>query len=545
MYSVQDQLRQAREWYKSPDRFYEFCKDILHYDLLRDHPHREICRFLRKSPGNGSWRTATNMPDDFEFNGPRKDPTITKKKHRSLFAPRGCYKSTIGAVALPLHLWTSNPELRIRIGSFVKDKALSVMDEIKGHIEKNQDFIKIFGDMSGRRFGGKWASDSIQLADPFANYGKGKLIQFKNVNSCQAFGMGVSQTGGHPDIVIYDDIVTEENYFNDEHFRQQRIWIEKAENTVLSGGELNVYGTFYDFRDVHFSKIYNNPLWDTYVRSSRQEVGNKKVYWFPEILSAEFLNEQEKNAPETFSAQYLMMPVSPSESIFKKEWVDAAITPRDEMVGVGELSFLSIYIDPAYTTNKTSDKSGIVAAGLNQDGTLAVVPFAEAARLSDLDLIDRMVELAVTWGADCIKCEEVVMKNLIYPLLQQRCEHFGYPALNYVALKRSTNEGKLFFIGSMSKFFANGSIKIAEDCHELIGQLRRMKRGKNQRHHMDLVDALAHAIRDLNPEIKPDAKIPHSDRIAKIKRDQETLEYWEKKRGNNSRVNFINAFFGG
>ena len=157
--------------------FYYFCKYVLGYDKMVPHVHKEMCAFI----ANGVLRSRT------------------ERMRRLLLEPRGTYKTTVGAICLPLWLLAHNPNTTILITMEEFSKSKKRLKEIEGHITTNEKFKALFGDWNAdKKRGYRWSEQRIDVATRTKMGGAPSL----EVSSTER-----SDTGNHFNIVICDDLV--------------------------------------------------------------------------------------------------------------------------------------------------------------------------------------------------------------------------------------------------------------------------------------------------------------------------------------------------
>lgn len=175
---------------------------------------------------------------------------------RGFLAPRGFGKSTIltvvDCVAQPL--W--NPNIRILIGSRVKDQAKDILSEIQGCFE-NEEFIDLFGDLRGE----KWGSGEATISTRTKKYKEPTWL---------AAGADGPVTSKHFDLIKADDLVDEKNSRTEaERNRIHTFFYKTLVPTLIirrtdgTPGELDLIGTRYHPDDL-------------YARSMDQRAGDRK-----------------------------------------------------------------------------------------------------------------------------------------------------------------------------------------------------------------------------------------------------------------------------
>ena len=103
---------------------YIFASEILGYTDLQPQPHEEMCEFLEGL-------TLRRVDAEIQTKG-------------MLLVPRGCFKTTLGAISLSLLLLSINPNLRILITSHTWEYSKEILDGIRNQLERNEKFKQMF-----------------------------------------------------------------------------------------------------------------------------------------------------------------------------------------------------------------------------------------------------------------------------------------------------------------------------------------------------------------------------------------------------------------
>ncbi len=150
--------------------------------------------------------------------------------------PRGTLKSSVGVIGYAIWLLINNPDLRILITSELYTNSSTFLREIKSHIESPL-FVKLFGNWKTK----VWNESEIVIA-PRSKKTKEASIRVA--------GIGVTTTGQHFDVIIADDLNSQDNTRSKEaaekvveHFKYN-ISILEPKGTYL------VIGTRYHTNDV-------------------------------------------------------------------------------------------------------------------------------------------------------------------------------------------------------------------------------------------------------------------------------------------------------
>jgi hypothetical protein len=174
---------------------------------------------------------------------------------RLYLAPRGSGKSTILTVVDSVLLPLVEPNIRILIGSRVKDQSKDILAEIQGCFLVDR-FCELFGDLRGD----KWGTGEATV--------KTRTRQFKEPTWLAA-GADGPVTSKHFDVVKADDLVDEKNSRTDGERERMHTFLYKTLVPTLmmvradgTPGELDLVGTRYHPEDVYGRAIEEDGKFD-------------------------------------------------------------------------------------------------------------------------------------------------------------------------------------------------------------------------------------------------------------------------------------------
>jgi phage terminase large subunit-like protein len=163
---------------------------------------------------------------------------------RIYLAPRGLGKSTIITVVdgVAQALW--NPNIRILIGSRVKEQSADMLSEIQGCFESDR-FIDLFGDLRGD----KWGTGAATIKTRTKKYKEPTFM---------AAGADGPVTSKHFDLIKADDLVDLKNSRTEGERDRIHTWFYKTlvptlilRRTDGSRGEIDLIGTRYHPGDLY------------------------------------------------------------------------------------------------------------------------------------------------------------------------------------------------------------------------------------------------------------------------------------------------------
>lgn len=162
---------------------------------------------------------------------------LINEKRLCLAAPRGFAKSMICSVFYPTWLATYSKVRDICIISASEQLAIELLRKIRTCIENNAQYIDLYGDMRSA----KWTESQLILSN-------GVTIRAK--------GAGGQIRGFRPEVLILDDIETDESVLSEDQRKKLKDWLFKAcLNTLLPDGQFIIVGTI-----IHYLSVLNDLL---------------------------------------------------------------------------------------------------------------------------------------------------------------------------------------------------------------------------------------------------------------------------------------------
>lgn len=239
---------------------------------------------------------------------------------RMFLAPRGSGKSTIVTVVDSVLLPLVKPNVRIAIGSRVKDQAKDLLAEIQGCFEVER-FLELFGDLKGDKWGAEAATIKTRT----------RKVKEPTWLACGADGPVTSK---HFDHLKVDDLVDEKNSRTEGE--RTKIWtfIYKTLIPTLmmvrddgSSGEIDVCGTRYNPDDVYARMMDTDPKFEgnvceipALVDPETGEMDHDGVSIIEELLPAvDLKNLRISMGSANFDSQYQQSTKRMKGDIFKDE----------------------------------------------------------------------------------------------------------------------------------------------------------------------------------------------------------------------------------
>ncbi len=398
-----------------------------------------------------------------------------RHKHSLQMAFRGAGKSTVLTTAKCIFEIVKNPNIRILISSKTITFAKGILREIKAHIEDNDEFRRIFGDLVGED---KWHEEAITVAD--------RTIAAKEA-TITVLGVGGQVVGQHFDLVIGDDLVEEGNARTQYMRDKVRTWYFKVLHPALEPhAELHIIGTRYHYDDLYGHLEKHEMKGHTQVIPALDEKGRSP--WPEKFPAAWFAKKRRDLGLIIFNSQYQCDTEAMVGEIFDIDdfdiiSADQVPTKLPGVIGVD----LAIKDDP-----KQHDKFAMV--GIKFDTRTEDI-YVVCSYSRHLKFSAQRKAMFEWWDSQLNKwcTSDTLLKIGIESNAYQdaQCQQMreDYPAIRIKPIH--THKDKVTRAKLMSARSEAGKIHIVEGQNELIEQLVLMPNGRFK----DLFDALDIAIR--------------------------------------------------
>ena len=405
---------------------------------------------------------------------------LQDKQRIAIAAPRGFAKSHLVSVFYVLHQALFGFHKDICIISASEGLAVEWLRKIKREIEGNQVLIALFGDFRSD----KWSETHIVL---------------KNGVNIRARGAGGQIRGFRPDLVILDDIETDESVASDDQRNKLRDWVYKAcLNTLMPHGQFIIIGTLLSPLSLLQEILDSQSLWfrkkyQAY-KDGLQEKGNE--LW-AELWSHERLQQRKAEIGTfAFSCEFMNDPISNETAPIKQHQIRNWETLPSQISCV-------IAVDPAYSEDERADFKVAVCVAIDERSNRYLTSYIRSHAPSG-EYIDSILNLWLQnkgictglgipksggdmefWNSFMKRAEE---RHLYPPLIELK--NVFTDATNVTHRKKLNR-----VIAALQPLFENGKYYIHKNHIEARDELLMLGASK----HDDLVDAMAYAEQIIQP----------------------------------------------
>lgn len=473
------------------------------YDDITQELHGEFCRFLE-------------APDN------RKQACM----------PRSFVKTFISTIAYPV--WISLPRaeadefpegvdpqdkfyrlgcnIRILIASYVISNAEKMISLIRKTYESNIAMQILFPEVIPDNFKKvRWSNESACI-NRSENYPE---------STFEAAGIGGSSTSRHYDLIIEDDLI----YANKDDFSGKELqpnqedidkaigWHKIATSLLVPGKHTHIHntGTRWAKHDLVDYIWRNEPSYVIFrracVKLSDDIISGKdkdtEVNWenyessWPEMYDMQQLKViAQSQGPYMFATQYLLMPTSPEELLFKPMWLQwyEHITDTPSTMRVFTTVDLSEW-DPA--KNSSDCNSVVLTCGWCDKHHMWMLGY-DYGRFSPSEIIFLMAKHWRLYSPEAIYPESIYYQKALAHFAREYMDFGKVPRMTIRELLPEGNKSKDIRIMSLEPLASSLAIHCRQDMKEWITEYTDYS-PKNRLCKKDLLDAAAYQIQIARP----------------------------------------------
>lgn len=221
---------------------------------------------------------------------------------------RGCAKTTFLTIARIIKEIIANPDIRILIACDAQDQAKTILRSVKSHFESNIKLREAFGDYhEGAKV---WTETEITVNKRTAHYGEPTVM---------CAGIGTTLPSRHFDMIICDDLVTEDNSQTEGQRQKVHNYFYKTLLPTLMSpnGRLWVIGTRWHDEDL-YGWLEKEDYADATLIVSALDEETDESRWEENFPTAR-LHRIRKGNPVAFELQYQCRSTASGAGIFSIE----------------------------------------------------------------------------------------------------------------------------------------------------------------------------------------------------------------------------------
>lgn len=444
----QERMRRERAYYLSDVGYLDFARDCGAAPDAEFQPHGRYCQSI------------------IEWHG-EQDPSnleIVHYKGKLVLWPRGSFKSQFVTIALAAWEIAKNPDIRILICSETARQAQKFVAEVMKIID-SQWFKDRFGVHKGKR----WKEGSGVF------YSALRTKQGMKDPTLAAAGVGEVQTGAHWDLVIMDDVCSQENTQTPEAIENLWDWFGEVQSQLDPGSRLMMIGTLHHHADIYCRIMKDDQMAQTFEISKFawsdpivDPAGNDPAeLFFPKRLTRAFVkSRKEKQTPRLYACFYENRPQTGDDQLFKPEYF-RVIEDRDIPRSVWTYILTDFAFIAETKKKNTSDRCAFWVVSLDCN-RVAYVRDIVIGRWKPSDSCRIVCDLWSRYQPlDCkgISVEKVSHKELLMSLFEEiRRQTFIRP--HFVEIEGRNQEIKEIRIEAIEPRFRRGDIYFAQSVKD-------------------------------------------------------------------------------
>ena len=324
-------------------------------------------------------------------------------------APRDSLKTTL-LKSFAIRKALRNPNIRILYGMSELSEAEMKVGAIKEQFERNEVLIKHFGKLVEEEMtlvGAPWAVDGFTLSTRTA-------IGLDNPTfSC--FGVDKNKVGGHFDIIILDDMVTDKRVRNSEQIQKVIDTFKFIQPLLDPGGMIIVVGTRYHDEDLYGyieSKLkhrYEILIINCGMFPEKDpETGGVMLIGEPRFphLAKEYLEEKlDTMGVDAFSSQYCNNPIGVGRQFFSARDFRPAVW-EDWMANMPTY----IFTDTAVGQKEENCHSVVAIGGLDEGDRFYLMDVA-LGHWAPNEFVGQLYDLFTRWESK-VEIRGILMEGI-------------------------------------------------------------------------------------------------------------------------------------
>jgi len=387
----------------------------------------------------------------------------TQKRFKLILMPRFTFKSCIVTIGYSLWRLAKDYNFRILIYSDALAKSKGFLNSITNHITgkvAGSRFREIFGHWEVDPKKDKWNQEQIVIA-----YRQNAQAE----PSVDTGGQDSSKIGFHYDLIIFDDIVSDQNVTTKAQMDKTVDCYKKALSLLKPGGDIVIVGTRWHFGDLYGRLLAENEesgLFETFIEKAQE---GEKLF-FDNIGENSLTKERlallkKQQGSYVYSCLYQNSPVDDETAVFKTgdfSFFNAR----------GEDLYITATIDPA---GEGEDLTAISVVGTDHLMNMYLLDLVNE-KLTPSEMINKIILLHHKYKFKQFGIETNFFRGMLKLELERRimAEHrnnpSAFPLFGTVEFKPSSRKGenKHSRIRGLQPYHERGAIKFPGEKVELL-----------------------------------------------------------------------------
>lgn len=471
---------------RAKNDLYFLAYGLLEYDLLSPNLHGHLCSWMKKT------RDA---------------------QYRLILLPRGHYKSTLVTIADAIQMALPNdagiddyphllgPNIKLLLAHENRESASRFLFEIAEAFLSKPAMLAFFPECIPNRREHRVNKWELELP----------RTQSHKEPTFDTIGAGGAAQGRHYHHIKLDDIIGKKARESETIMRRTIDWFDNI-NSLLTRVKIDgwdLVGTRWAFSDIYSRALdvygleegrsINRAMTGEEIKDGRM-VGyirgaiEKGEPIFPEEFNMEFFESIRQN-PMVWAAQYANNPREGGLLEFKPRWLNFYnVVGRDQIAvfsGDGRRQFsiweldICILIDPSVGESNSSDETGIVVTGTDDDLNIFILETVKK-RLRPPELIEEMIRLHQKYHPRVMSIEEVAFSATYKYWFEKECQELRISP-NIHEYHPGSKRSKEARIRGLANYFKAGQVYVLEGMHDFRDEYEQFPLTDSEH----LLDALA------------------------------------------------------
>lgn len=481
-------------------------------EALKEQQRRLEALFYIDQP----WRFYYNLlcrPDWRQYLAPLHKEVfefLNTGKHKKLIElPRGHLKTSLVTAEVTRRI-IKNPNMRVHLSNAIVENAKSFLSQIKGYLTR-PDIVRLYGDLLPPPNAKFYANNNMELTV------MSRTDLALKEPTVSVSGIESAETSQHYDLIVLDDLVTEENISGQEQIEKVLTRYRNSIPLLEPDGKLWVVGTRWHPLDLYGwleesqvdyrckeNDYTHVPSCTCYFDVMYRQLKENGQYIFPAKFNDEVATELLVDMGRAkFYAQYYNNPSDPAAAWFPHDKVEASLIDGsvfNELVDGKPFRDKLIWymaVDPAESEASKAAYTAVVCFGVDPSTGIWYVDYAKQAKVATHAFVQLIFDSYNRYKPHKFGMELHSHKSLAYVLkdrMGQTGTYFTIQELKPI-IKGGGDYQKKMRIDRIVPLFEHGRIKINKALKDLIEQLYTIPSSRSK----DLVDALSYGM-DMIPQ---------------------------------------------
>lgn len=328
--------------------------------------------------------------------------------------PRGTLKSSVITIGFSMQWLLNFPEDRVLIDSEVFEKSKGFLAEIKGHYQDSKGLRDVYFTVYGKYPDEKktqynpegtevWSTEKIVLTC------RGRQ---RKEPSIDCSGIGVSKNGMHYDLILMDDLHSEQNTKNTEQIETVKDHYKLMYSLLEPGHPAVVVGTRWNYNDL-YQMIIDEEKEDFNFITRSAESADGALFYEKRLSAKQLKVFRRRQGAYLYSCQYLNNPVDDETATFKQSMMKHITM---ESLKDTKINWYGL-VDPSWKGDY-SDYAVIMIGGMDSKGQI-YCRYMYRQKLTYAEIVKKMFEINAMYQPKQWLLETTATQKSIQYFLEQ------------------------------------------------------------------------------------------------------------------------------